>query len=612
MKRILFLSITLAVSVSCTVSVFGNELAAVADPIIEVGNANSINVRAGEAQSTVVPPDKNRFCQSGRFLVSDDLVIYTNNQTRPGVFGRNLNSLGANNIQSTFDSVPTQGSILVGQDHDMVTLNNGEVLYLTAVSLRMPLTNKPAWFDIAYRDDFGPGARTGIGVWRSRDCGNTFQWMTLIDTALLELGGGSSCGMPQLPRKTTAPGTTAKPVYDMGGSDGPLAKVDAATGKVYMTIQCVGYKQKSSSSNVFELDETKPLNTTVVMVSSNNGNSWGTLGLLPARSWRFGIAPFESNRIVFGTWNALFFGKINQDKDYEIESMAQRPPGGAPSWNFAQAQPLFYNKDNNPTGAIAVNIANHPIVVRSPGTPNDENLIFADPGTITANGKSSLGFNLWLFNRTTRKWLALDPIVPTNQNLNSIAMHLVAIDLGKGPVMLYWTDVDGATKKAKVRGRVITGDGEYSDDFNITADTWSLDHPTYWYGDYQTAGGYIGLPPQRGFPNPRNFTIRRQGYTFYPMWIQPDNTIRFAQVTVKPAPQSGGTGDNSGGTNIGIPRLPNMRRIPLDLIPGPPPVDIRQYRYTPFHQTTLNRYDRQVTGAMRRQLRQQFEQRSLQ
>ena len=164
---------------------------------------------AGEAQSTVVPPSaKPAACRRGRLLASID-------GRRPPATGLVLGrDLGATDptatVQGTFDAPPNQVDYAFGtNDHDLVALPNGDVLYLTGAFTRRPLTPKPAWFDVAYRGSFGPGARTSLMVWRSTDCGATFHFVSEFDPAQ---AGDGSCALPQHPRKTTPPGSPERPL----------------------------------------------------------------------------------------------------------------------------------------------------------------------------------------------------------------------------------------------------------------------------------------------------------------------------------------------------------------------------------------------------------------
>ena len=112
---------------------------------ITVADSVKLSIAAGEAQSTVIPPGKNSQCEQGRFLV-------TNDRLRPPdgvVFGQDLNQPGGTLTSSSFDmgalstNFNTDGSkskyYFRTNDHDLVSLSNGDVLYITGAFSRMPI-----------------------------------------------------------------------------------------------------------------------------------------------------------------------------------------------------------------------------------------------------------------------------------------------------------------------------------------------------------------------------------------------------------------------------------------------------------------------------------------
>src|SRR5262249_2434966 len=134
----------------------------------------SITNSGGETQSTVVPPKLKAQCPSGRFFVTND------NKRPPGPdtgIGRDLTTGATTDIHPTFDPPPDPTDLTWGtNDHDIVTLANGDVLLIWGVHSKKPLSPKPGWFDHTYHGSFGPGVRRGMMVWRSTDCGQTFQY----------------------------------------------------------------------------------------------------------------------------------------------------------------------------------------------------------------------------------------------------------------------------------------------------------------------------------------------------------------------------------------------------------------------------------------------------
>jgi hypothetical protein len=195
-----------------------------------VADVMTFNVQAGEAQSTVIAPGRNTQCPQGRVLVSVDL-------RRPPdkglVLGRDIGNASDAPIEATFDAPPDSRDYRFGtNDHDLVSLENGDVLYVTGAFSRATLYPKPAWFDVSYRGDFGPGARSNVMVWRSTDCGRTFHYLSEFDPARVEDG---SCALPQHQRD--ANGNIAPPLTAPPGSRPILFTTWAArTGSCFALI----------------------------------------------------------------------------------------------------------------------------------------------------------------------------------------------------------------------------------------------------------------------------------------------------------------------------------------------------------------------------------------
>jgi hypothetical protein len=219
---------------------------------VSVSVSGSINLSAAEVQSTVVGPGTPG-CQGGRLLISSD------NSTSPAQVALvDLNTLAVLG-NATFDVPPGWGDTrrILAADHDLVALPKGEVLLVKMGQSKRPLDPKPSWFDFAFKfkgkddkisDVWGPGARSEMHVWWSSDCGTSFQFVSAIDTAAIPTNFGfetsweiSSGGLPQFPSATASPGTPEQPIWKMGGTDGPLTRVDPATGRVFVTLGIVGH-----------------------------------------------------------------------------------------------------------------------------------------------------------------------------------------------------------------------------------------------------------------------------------------------------------------------------------------------------------------------------------
>jgi len=531
MKPFLLLSLVFSLAISTTTALVGApwhagvvQARSVADdlPATSVAaDVQTISMTAGEAQSTIVPPSMNASCPAGRFLVSDDL---RRPPTTGLVEGRDINNPNAPVINATFDPpADAQHYTFLTNDHDLVVLDNGDVLYLTGAGSKAPLIPKPAWFDVTYRNTFGPGARSVLLTWRSTNCGQTFHYVSEFDPARVSDG---SCALPQFPRLTTTPGSADKPVFDMGGSDGQLVQVDPGTGRVYLTFQCVGYTQDTTPGiGHFELTHVH-VNKTLVATSGDEGSSWTLSGVIGVASWRFGVTPLADGGLALATGlsNSIYLGARNGNGSYAFDASGVPAPGTA-GWD----KQLFYNNQNlsvftkAKVGLIKANVWAATVVARIPG---GDKVLLAFPATITDGPqRTGHGYRLFFFDRDTGAYTEADPILPADNTLNSFVMHLVAVaPIRSGPVLLYWYDVTGGAKTATVRGRLISSDAAHSPDFAISrsaggARVWSIDHhPQYWYGDYWTAGAWCA---------PISDTL---SCDYYPMWVEPDGTIRYTRV----------------------------------------------------------------------------------
>jgi len=621
-RRFAFLLVVLTISAA---SALGQQ--------ISIADTATLNLAAGEAQSTVVPPNKKTQCKQGRFLVTHDGI-------RPPygvVFGRNLDDPNGPVIGSTFDisklagfnAEPAKSKYFFGtNDHDLLTLSNGDVLYLTGAFSRVSFLNplnaivvpggdgggamqkNPDWFDYAFRDGvcnkyaadgncaekipFGPGARSVLLVWRSTDCGETFQYVSQVDPARV---GDGSCAQPQFRRDAKGNIINAKP-YDMGGSDGQLVKVDPANDRLYLTFQCVGFERDTSSPSPdkipplntvdpnapppplppFKLSQT-PLNKTLVVASYNQGNSWQNLGIINQAEWRFSVIP-EGNDLGFGYASSLLFGKKTAAGNYSFDSTGIKAPNG--NWNWWVEANLKDNP-NIPTGSIYANVWAVPLLTR---TPDSKSYLLAFPDIISASAnityqKGDFGYRVYFFDGASNELVESKAILPAKLNADDVAFHLVAIDPGEGPILLYWYDLDSAAKSITIRGRLITGKGETTNDFSISQKSgqpasFNLTSVDYWFGDYQTAGGFVsGAMPAAG-QGPFKVTLQKSThYNYYPMWIEPDGTVRYTSVVYTKKTNVLDTIENIA-TGQSLTRQIQVSAIPREQWKRqPPPVDLR-------------------------------------
>lgn len=152
----------------------------------------------GETQSTIVRPGTTP-CPGGRLLVTDERQPGANGSVRWIA----LDDPTFTQHAATFTAPDPSMYLMSTSDHDLVQLGNGEVWYVMGAFTRRALLQPPGkpalpWFAHAYRAWFGPGARSVAMVWRSTDCGETFQEVPSLefDPARFD----ATCALPQRPR----------------------------------------------------------------------------------------------------------------------------------------------------------------------------------------------------------------------------------------------------------------------------------------------------------------------------------------------------------------------------------------------------------------------------
>lgn len=519
---------------------------------VSVSDVRTVNQGASEAQSTVIPPGvKMTQCPEGRFLATNDWVRPPN----AAVWSRALDDttgaptaasfdLGA--IKSSYNDDPKLSKYsFLTNDHDLLTLPNGDVLYLTGAGSRMPLAapgsrpllpgvtalmsqtfrNMCVKFDAAGNCaevyPFGPLTRSNLLVFRSTDCGQKFTFVSEMDP-MVTLGG--FCAMPQFGATPSAP-------YDMGGSDGQLARVDSETGLVYLTFQCVGYNADDIGKSTAVLDQNKKINQTLVAVwDPVAGGPWQGLGSINLAQWRLGVVPLSGGDLAFGLGSSVVMGRLKKfglgshtTVGYTFDQTGVPAPNGSWSWmgawNFGPGVALDKGQSN---------VYAQPVITR---TRDSKSVVLAFPDSF---GTQGLGYRVFFYDRQKQQLAeATRPILPATADASNLAFHLAAVEAGGGPVLLYWFDLDSATKRVKVRGRLITGLDEFSDDFTISrAAGADYDYEVasgYFIGDYHTAGGFhrkVGPKPQGPFA----VDLRPSVYSYFPVWVQSDGTTRYARV----------------------------------------------------------------------------------
>ena len=507
----------------------------------------------GEVQSTVVPPGKKWQCVYGRVLISND---HAKNPGQVALLDLDPVTSDPTGAWTYADvQVPITMSLgsmrrIKSNDHDLVALPNGDVLLIKMGQSRIPLTvgenaiPKPEWFDHTYKLEYengtfvgkwGPGARSELIVWRSEDCGNTFVPVSFIDTARLNDEYGTtddgSGGFPQKKNSELPYPGAIQPMWQMGGTDGPLVRVDPDSGKVYVTIGLAG-NIPFMVNDLFFVSGT-PLNRTVVMVSSDKGSTWENAAVLPYDHWRLDVVPQPNGTMAFADWGwsddlNKGFAFIQPNIPFGFTpplnpfyfSWSAPEPTGASGWNSSPwNHPVLYQNSNNKQSGdyMSTNIAGQTIMTRSPGS---EKLLLAYMDTIPGQGD---GYRLYSYTDPIL-WQAFDPIKPKSGNPDDFILHPTAVDAGIGPKLFYWYDVDTVQKTSTIRGRLIVRDDVETTDFRIGGPNWVTNEK--WYGDYHTAGAYrVKVGTGSDWTD--------DAYHYYPVWLEGDGPVRVAHVRYK-------------------------------------------------------------------------------
>jgi hypothetical protein len=545
---------------------------------VSIAESGSVEMGTGEIQSTVVPPEVTRHCYQGRLLISDD-----GDKESGRIALLDLDNLSG---APRFTDVPPLPDVdnsvtIASNDHDLLALPNGDVVLIKMGRSREAIHPKPVWFDHAYKlpnpeegvPEWGPGARSKMFVWRSENCGDSFRLVSSIDTAFLHTGHGPfTGGLPQPSSSTIPPGSEEQPIWSMGGTDGPLARVDPETGQIYLTIALFG-NLPSSSEDSFAIGG-QALNVTAVMRSDDGGSSWTQVQTLPFRGWRLDVLPRSGNRLAFAhelpdPGSSLRRAFVIPEWPLSYHE-APEPAGWNQSW---KDHSLLYKskKDKTSTDTMATNVPYQTILARS---PSGQNLLVAHAATIGENGD---GYRLYMQNGGT-SWLPFAPIAPQTPNPDSFVLHLTGVDPGRGPIFFYWYDVEAMTKRVTIRGRLITRDNQATADFSVSRDgsvsrSFDVSTDARWYGDYHTAGGYVAPAAAPDWS--------RNTFHYFPVWVEPDGTTRFARVVYKMPITISAAAAESLGYRISRGQSRMIMRGALDIsVLGvePPPEEVEHHR----------------------------------
>lgn len=252
-------------------------------------------------------------------------------------------------------------------------------------------------------------------------------------------------------------------------------------------------------------------------------------------SWRFGIVPFSDGRMLaLGTGTAISFARKDQQGNWTIDANGSAVPGAAWGWDAS-----FYESTRIPKDRIYANIWASTITAKF----GFAGVLLTFPTTLKSDGGATLGhgYRLFSFEPSTNRFTEGRVVAPAKSDPDNVVMHLAAVDAGSGPALLHWTDIDSASRTATIRGRLVGLSGPIAADFDIAREAgssanWNLDQVSsaYWYGDYHTGSGFHVRQSDSGAASRAPCTgCITDSYKFYPMWVQPDGTVRYTEVVYR-------------------------------------------------------------------------------
>lgn len=289
------------------------------------------------------------------------------------------------------------------------------------------------------------------------------------------------------------------------------------------------------------------------MMSDDRGDSWSEATTLPFSGWRHQIEPLPNNRLAISPHASVECEQGSSEKCliiYRTPIGSNLNPSSEPDEGDTEqtaAGALWTNADvkkgedralvvgGQPT-RISANIFRHVLMTKGPG---EAELLLGWHQRVPNNGGFGYGLR---FIFSDGKTLNLPQIKPAYPGPNSFILHPTAVGTGFGPVLLYWYDVNGASQKIVVRGRIVIDDSVYTSDFNISS---PFDFPTsnMWFGDYISAGAFERLPKprlekQRKYKLTRLSRARPRTFDYYPIWKQSDGQVHYAKVSYKTPDQT--------------------------------------------------------------------------
>ncbi len=273
----------------------------------------------------VIAPGENKSCPNGKTIVMtgskrEDRRMIVSDLFTNGTQNKLNENLGTDvtlDINSDIETLAT--------DNQIVKLNDGSLLAVKLGYLWSPITPKPFWWD--WTSDkwtfYKKGARDAIFIYKSTNCGVTWNNISKIDSAKIGFGIPKSSDEKageddDDDDETENPEPNNEKLYHTNGFDRQEVYYDKWTEKIYITTQMA-----SGGYSPIPGVKVPSINKYGVLMSSDNGQTWSLL--------KNGFTD-KSAMVMTTTTNGRFFmfsasgGKpvlyfTRQKRDFDLSSL---------------------------------------------------------------------------------------------------------------------------------------------------------------------------------------------------------------------------------------------------------------------------------------------------
>lgn len=268
-----------------------------------------------EITSAAVAPGENASCPNGRlFFASAENVVATD------LAG---NVVSADSLQI----IETPAPAMIYDNH-LVKMNGGVLVHTVEGITWRDLEPKPDWWDLtamySLNGKMEPGGRANIWVYRSADCGATWQHASDIDAAVLEVDGTPGyCGHPSAFTQSDN-----GPTVGAGGWDAHLLAVDHLQTRLFLTTVCI-YGVPDDAESLLDIETQRDF---LVLRSDDGGGSWSVVchraHKVPFDIWRVPVTTFSFGTPTPSEWVSLveYGGSELWLERFPINGTCQVPP----------------------------------------------------------------------------------------------------------------------------------------------------------------------------------------------------------------------------------------------------------------------------------------------